>query len=385
MNDNYNNPNKTSSRLTALDFTRLFAMIMMMQGHTIYELASPDTIDYSNFGWQMWNFIRGLTAPTFLFISGAVHIFANKRLEDGSLSRETIWKRIKTAVMLIFIGYLLVIPVSRVYDLYYVTEELWRVFFSVNILQMFGVSLLMLLALFILTNNNRKLAILSAILGLLIVFASPFVHQIHWFDYLPEFLGAYLSIEHGSIFPIFPFSAYLFFGASFGVWLQNIDSSKRTDFLLKICWKIGLPLIVVGYPLMNIFSSIQIPFIDTARVNPGLFFVRIGIVLTVISIMTGVYKLTQPLGKYYSMFGKRAIYIYVIHLFIIYGTPVSAGLVKYFRSQLNFEYSIIAALFVIASTLLITYLYELAINRNKYTKLAFRYAVGAYLFYIFFI
>jgi uncharacterized membrane protein len=385
MNDNYNNLTKTSSRLTALDFTRLFAMIMMMQGHTIYELASPDTINYSNFGWQLWNFIRGLTAPTFLFISGAVHIFANKRLEDGSLSRETIWKRIKTAFMLIIIGYLLVFPASRVYDLYYVSDELWRVFFSVNILQMFGVSLLMLLALFILTKNNKKLAIVSSIIATFIVFASPFVHQIHWFDYLPEFLGAYLSTEHGTIFPIFPFSAYLLYGASFGVWLQSIDPSKRTDFLLKTCWKIGLPVIFIGYPLMNLFSNLQIPFIDAFRVNPGLFFVRAGIVLTVISIMTSIYKLTQPLGKYYSMFGKRAIYIYVIHLFIIYGTPISVGLVKYYRSQLNLEYAIMAALFVIISTLFITYLYELAINRNKYTKLAFRYAVGAYLFYVFFI
>lgn len=382
---NINSEAKTSNRLTALDFTRLFAMIMMMQGHTIYELASPGTIDYSSFGWQVWNFLRGLTAPTFLFISGAVHIFANKRLDDGSLGKDTIWKRIKTALMLIVIGYLLVFPAAKVYDLYFVSEEGWRVFFSVNILQMFGVSLLLLLSFFILTKSNQNLAIISIVSATFIVFLSPLVHKIHWFDYLPEFFAAYLSTEHGTIFPIFPFTAYLLFGAAFGVWLQNIPVEKRTDFLLKKCWKIGLPLILLGYPLMLVFSKVHLPYIDAFRVNPGLFFIRLGFVLMTISFMTYIYKLTQPFGKYYSMFGKRAIYIYIIHLFIIYGSPATVGLVKYFRSQLNLEFSILAAIFVVVSTLLITYLYENLINKHRVAKFAFRYAVGAYLFYFFFI
>jgi len=377
--------NNSSSRLTALDFTRFFAMIMMMQGHVIYELASPNTIDYSTFGWSVWQFIRGLTAPTFLFISGAVHIFANKRLEDGSLGRNIVWKRIKIALMLMLIGYLLVFPAARVYDLQFVSEDTWIIFFSVNILQLFSVSLLLLLTLFIITKNNKTLGYLSLILAFIIVFASPFVHKVHWFDYLPEFFAAYLSSEHGSLFPVFPFSAYLLFGASFGVWLQNIEREKRNDFLMKTCWKIGLPTIIIGYPMMMLFSKVSVPFIDVMRVNPGFFFIRIGLVLTIISLMTYLYNLTKPLGKYYSMFGKRAIYIYVIHLMLIYGSPISAGLAKYFRSQLSLEYSILAALFVIGATLAIVYLYEQVINQHKYPKLVFRYAVAAYLFYVFFI
>ncbi|MCX8054129.1 MAG: DUF1624 domain-containing protein [Ignavibacteria bacterium] len=377
--------NNNSSRLTALDFTRFFAMIMMMQGHVIYELASPNTIDYSTFGWSVWNFIRGLTAPTFLFISGAVNVFANKRLEDGSLGKDIIWKRIKIAIMLLIIGYLLVFPAAKVYDLQFVSEDSWRIFFSVNILQLFSVSLLLLLTLFIVTKNNKKLGYVSLFLALLIVFASPFVHKVHWFDYLPEFFAAYLSSEHGSLFPVFPFSAYLLFGASFGVWLQSIDRNRRNEFLMKTCWKIGVPTILIGYPMMLLFNKVDVPFVDVMRVSPGFFFIRIGLVLTIISIMTYIYNLTKPLGKYYSMFGKKAIYIYVIHLMLIYGSPISVGLAKYFRSQLTLEYSILAALFVIFATLGIVYLYEHTTTKYKYPKVVFRYAVAAYLFYFFFI
>jgi len=377
--------NNNSSRLTALDFTRFFAMIMMMQGHVIYELASPNTIDYSTFGWSVWNFIRGLTAPTFLFISGAVNVFANKRLEDGSLGKDIIWKRIKIAIMLLIIGYLLVFPAAKVYDLQFVSEDSWRIFFSVNILQLFSVSLLLLLTLFIVTKNNKKLGYVSLFLALLIVFASPFVHKVHWFDYLPEFFAAYLSSEHGSLFPVFPFSAYLLFGASFGVWLQSIDRNRRNEFLMKTCWKIGVPTILIGYPMMLLFNKVDVPFVDVMRVSPGFFFIRIGLVMTIISIMTYIYNLTKPLGKYYSMFGKKAIYIYVIHLMLIYGSPISVGLAKYFRSQLTLEYSILAALFVIFATLGIVYLYEYTTTKYKYPKVVFRYAVAAYLFYFFFI
>lgn len=377
--------NNNSSRLTALDFTRFFAMIMMMQGHVIYELASPNTIDYSTLGWSIWNFIRGLTAPTFLFISGAVNVFANKRLEDGSLGKDIIWKRVKIAIMLLIIGYLLVFPAAKVYDLQFVSEDSWRIFFSVNILQLFSVSLLLLLTLFIVTKNNKKLGYASLFLAFFIVFASPFVHQVHWFDYLPEFFAAYLSSEHGSLFPVFPFSAYLFFGASFGVWLQSIDRNRRNEFLMKTCWKIGVPTILIGYPMMLLFNKVDVPFVDAMRVSPGFFFIRIGFVLTIISIMTHIYNLTKPLGKFYSMFGKKAIYIYVIHLMLIYGSPISVGLAKYFRSQLTLEYSILAALFVIFATLGIVYLYEYATTKYKYPKVVFRYAVAVYLFYFFFI
>lgn len=376
---------KKGSRLTSLDLTRFFAMLMMMQGHTIFALAAPDVVDMSQPGWQFWNFLRGITAPTFLFVSGLVHIFANKRLENGRLSNDTIKKRLKMAMFIIAIGYILVFPASKIYDLINLSEESWRVFFQVNVLQMFGVSLILLLLHYLVTKSEKQLAIASLITGTVIMAISPWVHTIRWFEILPEFAGAYLTAEHGSIFPLFPFTAYLFFGSAFGAWLKSIKPENRTDFLLKYCWLMGIPLIAAGYPLMQYMSTMTLPFVDVMRVNPGLFLIRIGAVLTLISLMTLVYKMTTPLAKYYSLFGKRAIYIYVIHLFIIYGTPFSAGLNKFYRSSLSLEWAVMSAIAVVALTMIITYLYDKSVDKFAPARIAFKYAVTAYILYLFFI
>lgn len=382
MNNDFDKP---SSRLTSLDLTRLFAMLMMMQGHALFALADPNAMDMSETSWQIWNFLRGITAPIFLFVSGVVHIFANKRQADGRLSKDKIKKRIKVSVVVIAIGYLLVFPSSKIYDLLYLGDGAWQVFFQVNVLQMFGVSLLLLLLHYIVTRNEKQLGILSLVTALVIIVASPFVHTVRWFEYLPEMFGAYLTAEHGSIFPIFPFSAYLFLGSAFGAWLKSVAPEKRTQFLLKYCWMLGLPLIAAGYPLMKYFSSMDFPFVDVMRVNPGLFFIRTGAVLIVISLMTLLYTFTKNMSYYYSLFGKRAIYIYVIHLFLIYGTPIFPGFYKFYRSGLSLEWAVFCAGLITLTTLMITYIYDRSVDRYVRAQVFLRYFVTAYLIYLFFI
>ena len=380
---NYSEINDGGSRLVSLDLTRLFAMLMMMQGHTIYALASPETLNTSEIGWQIWTFLRGATAPTFLFVSGIVHLFANKRLDDGSLSSTTIKKRITIALILIAIGYILVFPAGRVYDLFFVDSDGWRLFFQVNVLQMFGVSLLLLLLHYLFTKNDKQLGILSLITGFLIMFLSPLVQSVDWFNYLPEFFAAYLSRETGSLFPLFPFTAYLFFGTAFGCFIKQLEPEMRYKFLLKYSWLIGVPILLIGYPFMKHWWSIGI--FDSSNVNLGLFAVRLGVVFLLLSIMTFVYSLTKGLSKYYTLFGKRAIYIYVIHLIIIYGNLVVPGFNDYFKSSLNLTYSLLAAAIVIALSLLVVFIFDYTTKRHKIAPSFYKYIVTAYLIYLFFI
>ena len=82
-------PTHKGSRLFALDLARLMAMLMMMQGHTLDALVNPQLMDLGTFPWNIWQFMRGLTAPIFLIVSGTVHVFAMKRDEQGAMSEET--------------------------------------------------------------------------------------------------------------------------------------------------------------------------------------------------------------------------------------------------------------------------------------------------------
>ena len=51
-----------------VDFARVIAMVFMIQDHTMDALLSPSYLHGPAF--QVWLFIRGLTAPIFLTLSG---------------------------------------------------------------------------------------------------------------------------------------------------------------------------------------------------------------------------------------------------------------------------------------------------------------------------
>ena len=182
--------NKEQNRISAFDLARFLAMLMMMQGHTVFALASPEMVDATIFPWNVWDFMRGITAPVFLFISGASYVFANKRQADGILPQTTVKRRIKLAISLIVLSYLMHFPVERIYDLAFLDPKLWENFFRVNILQVIGVSLVLVTLAFAQTKDDKSVGILSFFIGAFILIISPFIEMISWFELLPSFFAS---------------------------------------------------------------------------------------------------------------------------------------------------------------------------------------------------
>ena len=58
----------TTQRVQSLDFMRGFAVVVMVMGHSIDAVLSPDARDTEAF--RVYDALRGFTAPLFLFISG---------------------------------------------------------------------------------------------------------------------------------------------------------------------------------------------------------------------------------------------------------------------------------------------------------------------------
>lgn len=318
----------SSNRLYVLDLARFLAMVMMMQGHTLDSLVSPQQLDINTFPWSIWHFVRGLTAPIFLIISGAVSIFAIKRLEDGTISRSVIMKRARWAFVLMGIGYLMMFPANRVFDLPWVTSESWRAFFQVNILHLNGIALLGLLGLSVLTRSTESLGKVSFAVACGIAALTPFVHAINWFNYLPEGIAAYLSYNHGSLFPIFPFGSYLFFGVALGAFLKQYAGEMRLEVLKKKMAPIGLGFLAAGFLLTGLIEILPVPEHNFHGSSPAFVLIRVGIVSIFLSAVGFLYQYTRRLENFYSIFGKRALYIYIGHLILLYGTPWFPSIAK---------------------------------------------------------
>ena len=372
-----------SQRIAALDLTRIIAMVMMIQGHTLDALALPHELDINNFPWNIWSYLRRYTSPMFLMVSGAVQVFANKRNSDGKLDNGTIWRRIKIAMILIIIGYMFNCPVSNAFDLFYIEHKYWVPFLQIGILQIIGVSLLFVLLVFILTKGDKSLGITSFIISAIIVFSSAFIHHIDWFGILPESLAAYLSFEHGSGFTIFPYMGFMFFGVTYGTLLKQIAPDKRTKFMLYSGIPFGMIFIITGFQFYKIYTK-HFFFDVVMKANPGIIFNQVGTVFIVLSLAALIYLLTKKLAFYYSFFGKKVLFIYIIHLLLIFGTPWSQGLGKSYFKSLPISITLIIVVCVEISSFVIAWLYEYSQQKFPVTKKVYKYIfIGVVLYFLF--
>lgn len=371
---------QTSQRFYALDLVRLVAMLFMMQGHVLNALVSPEHLNIAEFPWSIWHFVRGLTAPIFLMTSGAVHVFANKRAADGTLPRHTLLRRLRWALTIIGIGYLMVFPASRIFDLPYVPSHVWSTFFRINILQLTGAALALLTVVFSLTRSTRTFANASIGIGLAITLLSPFVEQVNWFAYVPEVIASYLSYAHGSIFPIFPFAAYMFFGVGIGRYLQSVPSARRADVFPRFTGIAGI--VLVAFSLLCTYVPFSLFPPHTYHLASPIFVcLRVGLALLCMSGIGIIYRFTQSWKEYYSLFGKKALHIYVGHLVLLYGTPWFRTVGSQRFNTFTLVEGIAAAIGIIAVCLIgVYFLHYYQSNSVRFKKLL-PYTISAALAY----
>ncbi len=327
----------TVPRFYILDLVRLVAMLFMMQGHTLDALADPAILNIENFPWNIWHFIRGLTAPIFLMISGAVAVFANKRDERGMVSADTLMKRIRWGLWLVVIGYFLVFPANRIFDLPFVSPQGWAKFFQVNILQLSGTTLIFLMLVLGNTRSNLRFAVASGITGVVIMLATPYLHSAQWIKFLPLYIRNYVVPSGGSLFPMFPFSAYMFFGVVVGYALSQMPHNERPKLFARFTLMYGAMFLAFGIIsyIWTMYSPYRLlPKHNFFASSPGFILLRVGCALLVMHLLTHLYALTQTIGnhfgknfvQWYAILGGKSLHIYVGHLVILFGTPWFSGI-----------------------------------------------------------
>ncbi len=327
----------STPRFYILDLVRLLAMLFMMQGHTLDALADPMILNIENFPWNIWHFVRGLTAPLFLMISGAVAVFANKRDEYGMVSADTLIKRIRWGLWLLVIGYFLVFPANRIFDLPFVSPQGWAKFFQVNILQLSGTTLILLMLVLGNTRSNQRFAVVSGCLGLAILLATPAIHSAQWVKFLPLYIRNYLIPSGGSLFPLFPFSAYMFVGVVVGYALSQMPHADRPQRFARFTLMYGAMFLSLG--LISYLWTMYVPYRLLPKHNffsssPGFVVLRVGCALLVMYLLTHLYQWTQYIGDrfgknlvgWYALLGGKSLHIYVGHLVILFGTPWFPGI-----------------------------------------------------------
>ncbi len=199
-----------------MDIVRVFAMILMVQGHTLDVLLTPAS-QFSPW-YNYWLFFRGFTAPMFMMLSGFGFALATLRHWESHLTPGmAVYKRLRRFAFFVMLGYSLRIPVRSLRDLRWAAPDAWQGFMQVDVLQTIGFTLIILQLLVLVLRTPRRLAIVTASLALGVTMAAPLIWQSSLLHVLPLPLASALAGTTGSLFPLLPWSAYILLGAALGV------------------------------------------------------------------------------------------------------------------------------------------------------------------------
>ncbi|MCX7929910.1 MAG: DUF1624 domain-containing protein [Chlorobi bacterium] len=334
-----------TARLYELDAAKFIAMLLMMTGHVLSALVTPVELDITRTPWSVWHWFRGITAPVFLTISGLLFALTLRRTDRGTVEPPIVRRRALRALQLMGIGYLLVFPARRIYELAFVDDSVWHTFVQVNILQLIAISLLMLSVCAYVCRTHRSFSRAMMVLTAGTALLTPVVHGIAWYDHIPAVLAAYLSYDGGSLFPIFPFAAYMFAGAGLGTLLAEYNVENRRA-LRSAALFIGAGLIGLG-----VAGAVLFPSADIYRFSPFGVAIRQGTALLFIVAVSALLPLLRPIQSLLVLFGKQALVVYVLHLILLYGTPWTDSIARWYPNTLSLNQGLAMAAVIIALTL----------------------------------
>lgn len=352
-------------RVIFIDLMRAIAVIQMVQGHTVHVLLANNLRTEDLPVYAVWYFLRGMTAPIFMFTAGTVFTYLFRSVKKPFSENYRVKKGIRRALLLIFIGYLLRYPSWTLFDFSQVTSEAWQSFFTVDVLHLIGISLLILLFIMYVVEKFKLNYTLTFIIAASAIFlVSPFTEVINWNELLPAPFAAYFYSRAGSLFPIFPWSGYVISGAVLGSYLaQNhlVFKSARFSILIGV---IGTALMLLSWLSYLLLNYLSVSIIDP-QVAPNTILFRMGFVLILTSLVSYISLKVEHIPYLIILIGRNTLLIYVVHLIILYGSIWTPGLGLTLGPSFSGWQSFFAAIVMIAlMTLMVLIIHRFKI-RNK--------------------
>jgi hypothetical protein len=311
-------------RVIFIDLARAVAVFLMIQGHTVSALLAPEYRAGRLF--DVWVFQRGLTSCLFLLLSGfAFSIATSRHWPSHVRPSRAVAKRLGRFSLFVLLGYTLHFPVARFAHLAYASDDSWRSFMAVDVLQLIGVTFFLVQALVLVSRTRRAFAFVAFALCPVVVLATPHIWSIEWTRVLPLPLAAYFSERTGSQFPLFPWIAYVLLGAGLGQVYAHWGATHLATFATRVLLASGGAMVISAAILFQFTVWQNIPF---------QFLLRAGIVLIVLAAVAYLSRWIAHMPHVFGAVAQESLLIYFVHLCLIYGSVWNNGLRQAFGETL---------------------------------------------------
>jgi uncharacterized membrane protein len=354
------------NRIIFIDLMRAFAVLMMVQGHTVDVLLSNDYRNFDSPLFLLWFFMRGMTAPIFLFTAGTVFTYLFRLVKEPFEINPRVSKGIKRFLLLVFLGYLLRYPTPALVIFSNVTDRQWRVFFAVDVLQLIGFGILFLILCMYAAERFKiadKFVFASAAVfffGLYMVF-----ENINWSEIVPLPIAGYMYRGSGSNFPLFPWAGYVMAGGILGSFLANNPLIFRTFKFVRNLALTGLLFLAAAY-IGDYFETMIYGKSYLWSTSPNLIILRLGIVFILTAVVSWISLKVNSIPRILVLVGRNTLLIYIVHLVILYGSAWNPGVILLFEKSFGVWKTVGSALLMLTvMTLMVLLINKLRIKNKQ--------------------
>jgi uncharacterized membrane protein len=374
---------QSKQRYLFIDLLRFVAGFFMIQGHVFDAFLSPQV--KSDSWYYIHDFFHGFIAPMFLFASGVAFGVATIRSwEQHTVWDERVRRRVWKFLALIAIGYSLHLPYFSLWKTISEATSLeTKSMFQVDALQCIGVTLLILQASVLLLPKKELFVRVVALSAVVVIFGSPILWSLHFGAKAPLWLAAYMNAENGSWFPLFPWSAYILCGVLFGNWFLNA-AGHRTEVAVVL----KFAAVSAGLAVLALLA-LQLPFDfypphDYWKSHPSIILIRLGVVSIVAAAIFLAERYIQTPSRIPSIMGRESLFVYIVHLLIVYGSVMGPGLSYYIGPTLSLVQTLFVTILVFFIVMFLAVLWH-ALNSNHRTVVGWLKLAGVAIFLLAFI
>ena len=316
-----------SQRIVFLDIMRGFAVVVMVLGHSIDAVLSREVRASELF--QLYDAVRGFTAPIFLFVAGfAFSVATEKRWADFRSLGRPVTRRLSRFLGLLAIGYALHIPFFSLDKLLHnTTPAEFAQMYQADVLHCLAISMILLQLGLFFVRTPRALALFALSLAGVFVFASPFLWQKEIASAVSPVLAPYLNGLVPSIFPLFPYAGFVLTGVGVGHFYLDARRNGWERVFHHGLVIIALTAAVVGL-VFDLSPWSVYPAHDFWKASPDFFLIRIGAVGMVTAGFISLRRIPPAVSSRLVTLGQASLLIYVAHLVIVYGSPANPGLMQ---------------------------------------------------------
>ncbi|MEW6364222.1 MAG: heparan-alpha-glucosaminide N-acetyltransferase domain-containing protein [Acidobacteriota bacterium] len=305
------------SRLLFIDIVRGLAVLAMIEGH-VSNSTILDSIRRTP-QFHHIDLFNGFVSACFIFISGfSLCLVVEQRLELFLQWKTPLWLQIRRLLFILALGYWLHSPPWSLRGTLQMDQRAVFGVFRCDVLQAITLSLFFCLFVAMVLRRRDAIAIALGALALFVVFYTPFLYDTDPNTYVPAVIGTYITAHHNPLFPLFPSAAYTFTGYFF-CWLYLRLRSRGKDMLLfSVLLPAGLAMLVGALALFYAPWSYHV-YADPSRSSPRHFMMKLGAVLFTLSLVWFYERLLKPKRSYLNMVGQESLFVYGLHLMIVYG------------------------------------------------------------------